>query len=82
MASVGHSQKTSNFSSSFGSWDSNHVLNSSGSGLLPAAVNFNLKNVISSCRNSHFPPITFKFSAGSRFRQFCSASSCDFRVLP
>ena len=45
MASVGHSQGA-------GTLTMFSIL--SGSGLVPAAVNFNPKNVISSCINSHF----------------------------
>ena len=54
----------------------------SGSGLVPSAVNFSPKNVISFCKNSHFSPFTFKFNAAGRFRQFSNVSSCSFRVLP
>ena len=54
----------------------------SGSGLVPSAVNFSPKNVMSFCKNSHFSPFTFKFKAARRFRHFSNASSCSFRVFP
>ena len=54
----------------------------SRSGLVPSAMDFSPKNVISFCKNSQFSPFTFKCRAARHFIQFSIASSCSFRVLP
>ena len=54
----------------------------SGSGLVPSAVNFRPKNVISFCKNSHFSPFTFKFKAASTDISCSGGSSVSQNKLP
>ena len=82
MTCVCHSQETSYFSSCFGRLYFNHIRNSFWIWSSAFCCELQSKECNLFLQKFAFLSFTFKFKAARRFRQFCNASSCSFRVLP